>query len=308
MELEIKDIPALSDAEANLLDLHSLLNIMNVLTGELQYLGLELSDLEIFAPSMQVLDQIIASFKNRQSALACIQDLKNVRERVLNNINQALQQYPQEAKLADVQESVGNINSIFQIVAVRAAQLLARSQNPQAWQEISAKQLTQNLHDIFRAIEKNSKGRYRILYNVAQQETTDYYVDLDIFSIHGETIWMPLVLEDVLRDLIANARKYTPVGGRIIAGLCQTDLDLRVVVEDNGSGIPAGEIEKVVGFGQRGSNVQGKPTMGGGFGLTKAFYVVKQFQGRMWIKSELGQGTRIKIVIPLPKSLATGAA
>jgi signal transduction histidine kinase len=40
--------------------------------------------------------------------------------------------------------------------------------------------------------------------------------------------------------------------------------------------------------------------MGGGFGLTKAFMVTKRFGGRFWIASELGRGTRIRIVIPLP--------
>ncbi len=303
MEVEITEIPALSEAQTSILDMHTLLNIMNILIGELQYLGLELNDLEIFAPSIQTLDAIVEAFKDRQSALTYVEDIQGVREAISTNLYQALQKYPKESSAADVKESVNNINSIFDIVELRAAQLLVRAADPQAWREISIPQLTQNFRDTLRAIEKNSKGRYRILYNVAQQEESDYYIDLDIFSIHGQTIWMPPVLEDVMRDLMANARKYTPVGGRIVAGLCQTDQDLRLVVEDNGSGIPTEEIQTVVGFGQRGSNVQGKPTMGGGFGLTKAFYITKQFQGRMWIRSQAGQGTRIKIVLPLPESL-----
>lgn len=40
--------------------------------------------------------------------------------------------------------------------------------------------------------------------------------------------------------------------------------------------------------------------MGGGFGLTKAFLVTKQFGGRFWIRSEIGAGTRIRIEIPRP--------
>ena len=39
-------------------------------------------------------------------------------------------------------------------------------------------------------------------------------------------------------------------------------------------------------------------TMGGGFGLTKAYFVCKQYQGRMWIASEPGKGTFIEIKIP----------
>lgn len=40
--------------------------------------------------------------------------------------------------------------------------------------------------------------------------------------------------------------------------------------------------------------------MGGGFGLTKAFYITKQFGGRFFIASECGVGTRIRILLPRP--------
>ena len=48
-------------------------------------------------------------------------------------------------------------------------------------------------------------------------------------------------------------------------------------------------------------------TMGGGFGLTKAFLVTKQFGGRFWIASEVGVGTRIRIQIPRPAAIAPAA-
>jgi hypothetical protein len=41
-------------------------------------------------------------------------------------------------------------------------------------------------------------------------------------------------------------------------------------------------------------------TMGGGFGLTKAFLTTKQFGGRFWIASAVGVGTRIRIHVPRP--------
>jgi signal transduction histidine kinase len=109
---------------------------------------------------------------------------------------------------------------------------------------------------------------------------------------------MPPVLHDVLRDLIANARKYTPPGGRISAGLHSSEEGLRLVVEDNGLGIPRDELQKVVGFGYRASNVSDKRTLGGGFGLTKALWVAKNFGGRMWVRSRLGVGTRVTLFIP----------
>jgi signal transduction histidine kinase len=111
---------------------------------------------------------------------------------------------------------------------------------------------------------------------------------------------MPPVLQDVMRDLIANARKYTEPGGEITAGLVDNGKELRFVVEDTGRGIPADEVQQAVAFGTRGSNVADKATMGGGFGLTKAWWVTRQFGGRMWIASDPGSGTRITIRIPHP--------
>jgi len=101
-----------------------------------------------------------------------------------------------------------------------------------------------------------------------------------------------------MRDLIANARKYTAQGGIIAAGLFEGLRELRFVVHDTGCGIPEPELRRVVEFGRRGSNVSNVRTMGGGFGLTKAYYVTKQFGGRMWIASRVDIGTRISITLP----------
>jgi signal transduction histidine kinase len=59
-----------------------------------------------------------------------------------------------------------------------------------------------------------------------------------------------------------------------------------------------GEVERVVEYGRRASNVGNTKTMGGGFGLTKAYLVARQFGGRMWIETELGRGTRVEIALP----------
>ena len=52
------------------------------------------------------------------------------------------------------------------------------------------------------------------------------------------------------------------------------------------------QIEDVVLFGKRADNVQEKHTMGGGFGLTKAYHTPKVSEGKMWIASAANEGTR----------------
>ena len=161
-------------------------------------------------------------------------------------------------------------------------------------------ELRTDFQRVFAAIEKNSRGRFRIIYNLGQQELSDYYIDLAIESTNGRTVSLPLVFKDVMRDLLANARKYTQPGGTISAGLYETAATLKFTIQDTGRGIPADELQTVMHYGRRGSNVGEVRTMGGGFGLTKAFLVTKQFGGHFWIRSELGVGTRIRIEIPRP--------
>jgi signal transduction histidine kinase len=76
---------------------------------------------------------------------------------------------------------------------------------------------------------------------------------------------------------------------------------LRFIVEDNGMGIPKNEIDRIFDYGYRATNVRHLPTMGGGFGLTKALYITVQLNGDLWIESEEDAGTKITIEIPVPE-------
>jgi len=58
------------------------------------------------------------------------------------------------------------------------------------------------------------------------------------------------------------------------------------------------EIEKVTEFGYRGSNVRRRPTQGGGFGLTKAAWLVTTWGGSLTIRSEVDAGTMIRLSVP----------
>ena len=169
-------------------------------------------------------------------------------------------------------------------------------------EEISIDSLKAEFFAFLAAVEQNSRGRFGIVYNLASQGTNDYLVQLNFEAQSRRLLSMPAVFKDVMRDLIANARKYTPSGGMITAGLVETDKHLRFVVKDTGRGIPGPELQSVVHFGKRGSNVGEVRTLGGGFGLTKAFLVTKQFGGRIWIQSEIGAGTQVTIEIPRPNT------
>ena len=301
MEYEISEIPPLSSSELSLVEMHSLLNILSVLGIELELIGLRLAkNSRLLATSIDSFKHIVTCLSDPARALEFATHVGAQEQRVLAEIEAARVRHETPETMAKFRDSLENITSVFRILEVRANEVLARTRQPDAWVEFALEELRRDFREVFAAIEKNSHGRYRIIYNLARQQPADYYVDFVIESFDGRTASLPVIFKDVMRDLVANARKYTKPGGSIQLGLYETNDELRFVVQDTGCGIPPDEIQTVAHFGRRGSNVQAVRTMGGGFGLTKAFLVAKRFGGRMWIRSELNQGTRITITLPRP--------
>jgi len=297
MEKEINVKIEIAEEDRNLIDLHSFLNILNILTAEIYNLQLINDELDSLSSTIQLIQSIANSLKNKEKSTYVINNVDNYINQILENAND----YVLSSNLSEDETAIhiiANIKSIIEIMKVRVKEIIARMTDVNEWVEHSKKGLEYNFNNLFAAIEKNANGKYRIIYNIAEHEEGDYMVSVNIKSIFEDKVFMPIVFQDVMRDLIANARKYTQIGGMIIAGLSQNEDYLKFAVEDNGMGIPEDEIEKVVGFKYRASNARDTKTYGGGFGLTKAYIITKQLGGRMWIKSILGKGTRIKIEIP----------
>ena len=295
----------LSVDEASLIDMHSVLNVMNVITFELVRME------SIFGYSSELENLIEENaraakiLRDPEQAHAMVGQVDDFISNTENSI-QALASKENKAGDAQFQEILNNIHSIFNILEVRAAEIAARVDEPCAWVRHDIDKLKKNFTDLFQAIEQNSHKGYGIVHNDGEHRDGCYLIRLEIDSSEGGHLHMPAVFQDIVRDLFANSRKYTAPGGKIIGTLSQDEKQLFLVVSDTGMGIPPEEIEGVVKFGNRGSNVRDRPTRGGGFGLTKAYYVTQKFGGRMWIDSTgvPGEGTRVEIKIPLPSHLA----
>jgi signal transduction histidine kinase len=300
MKVEITGLLDLTREQTALIDMHSVVNIMNVLINELDYLQEVLPEAKQLQRALDEIRQINHQLHSSDDIETELSNLLKCEDDVMKLVRAVLEAHPKAANNQDVEDSVGNLKSVFAILDTRTRELVERVRAPGEWADHDVEQLTTNFTNVLAAIEKNSKGRYRIVRNIAEQEQRDYIVNFSIDSVDGTAIRMPPVLQDVMRDLIANARKYTEPGGEITAGLVDNGKELRFVVEDTGRGIPSDEVQQVVEFGKRGSNVDDKATMGGGFGLTKACLVTRQFGGRMWIDSQPGEGTRITLSIPRP--------
>lgn len=302
-EVEITQIPSLTDAESNLLNAHSILNGFNALVGELSLLGVSLMDDEDhLRPALDTCERMLQAIRNKDDAVAEAVKMAEHATTILGNLDQVLAAHASFRMLPEVVRSETNIRHVIDVLSVRAAEFLCHARTPDVWVAVTPGELRESLTAFFSAVERNARGRYRIVYHPAVQGAGDYYIDMRLGD--GLTpIRMPGLLRDVIRDLAANARKFTSPGGIVTIGVTNHGGCVDLVVVDNGRGIPASEIPAVVHFGERGSNVFDVRTYGGGFGLTKAFLVAKRFGGRFWIASQLGVGTRIRISIPMPQTV-----
>ncbi|NIA68088.1 hypothetical protein HBA54_05745 [Pelagibius litoralis] len=106
-------------------------------------------------------------------------------------------------------------------------------------------------------------------------------------------------LRQVLLNLLSNAIKFTEPGGEItVSAEWSATAGLRVVVRDNGIGIPAGKLDTVMQpFGQV-ENPYTRQHEGTGLGLPMAAALVKLHDGEFAIESELGRGTVVTFVLP----------
>jgi signal transduction histidine kinase len=301
--MEINHRISFNPAEVSLLNMHSVLNVLNVV----QYDLLRLSDyLENPSETEKICNALFLAGEDLNNPEKAYRRLDTIHELCDSTLAVCEKVLKEKGKLEEpfCTEILMNLTSVFAILKVRAQEIKDRKTQPTIWIDHDIEELKNNFKNAFQAIEENSDGDYHIVYNLAEHFEKEYVISLEITSANNTGLFMPPVFQDVMRDLLANARKYSVPGGFIAAGLHQGKDEMHLVVEDSGAGIPADEISKVVAFGYRASNSKSPATRGGGFGLSKAYHLSQSFGGKMFIDSPAPgrtNGTKISISLPLPQ-------
>jgi len=121
-------------------------------------------------------------------------------------------------------------------------------------------------------------------------------VDLGIEAAPATTRADPSLLDDLLSNLVDNALKYTPAGGTVTLSTGEKYAQPFLVVEDNGTGIPAQERQLVR---QRFYRMPNSPGHGSGLGLAIVDEIARLYDATMSIESGAGgAGTRVSIQFP----------
>ncbi len=295
--MEINTSLPLDDEKMLRFEMHSLINIFSVLISNLYELEELTGKPELVEKALSSLHQAGRTITSKHSNLLNDRYVEQLNLEILTAVENSKIYLKNDAG----QKFQGVIEHILQIFNLRIEEMQRGNSELGKWLSFSIEEFKKDFDLFFDAVAKNSRGKYRIVDNPEEKTDNDYLIQFEVNAEHSNHIIMPLALKDVIRDLLANARKYTPRGGTISAEIHQNNEELCINIEDNGHGIPESEIKDVVKYGFRGSNVRDQiRTMGGGVGLTKAYFVTKSLDGRMWIDSALEKGTKIRIEVPVP--------
>lgn len=116
-----------------------------------------------------------------------------------------------------------------------------------------------------------------------------------------QPIWVwgdPRRLEDVFRNLISNAVKYSPGTATIKITVRAQNRRVVVAIQDRGIGIPESDLNKVFEEFYRASNLTGDSPGGMGLGLYLCRDVVQRHGGTVWAESKEGGGTTFYVELP----------
>ncbi len=108
-------------------------------------------------------------------------------------------------------------------------------------------------------------------------------------------------LEKVLRNLINNAVRYTPEGGKIRINAKRSNDKIIITIQDTGIGIPKEDLAKIFDEFYRSKNAREFVNFGSGLGLSLVKQIVESYQGTIEVQSELNKGTTFILSFPINK-------
>ena len=118
------------------------------------------------------------------------------------------------------------------------------------------------------------------------------------------SVWIEIdtdKITQVIDNILNNAIKYSPDGGKITVTMKTTDDQMILSISDQGLGIPKQDLPRIFDRFYRVDRARSRAQGGTGLGLAIAKEIIKQHKGFIWAKSEYGKGSTFTIVLPYDK-------
>lgn len=106
------------------------------------------------------------------------------------------------------------------------------------------------------------------------------------------------LIQQALYNLVENAIKYTPNSGKVILRLRNRQDGIQFEVQDNGIGIPPADQPRLFEKFFRGTHREARQQRGTGLGLAIVRSIAERHGGRVWVESQVGQGSTFYLFIP----------
>lgn len=144
----------------------------------------------------------------------------------------------------------------------------------------------------------------RLLQEVAslyqyQIQRKNITIDLDISSPLPAIEVDPGRMTQVLTNIVDNALRYTPEGGRILLSARQNNDQVELSIEDSGPGLKAEDLVRIFDRFYRTDAARQRQDGGSGLGLAIAKSIVQANGGQLSAQSEVGKGLRVMITLPM---------
>lgn len=174
---------------------------------------------------------------------------------------------------------------------------------------IRLSRIVSDLLDLSRLEAERPQARPQSLERIAREEVerleeraraagVELSADVDAAPVSGDEGGLRLLV----RNLLDNAIRYTPRGGRVWLSVRERDSAVELSVTDTGIGIPRRDIPRIFERFYRVDRARSRDTGGTGLGLAIARHVAEQHGGRIDVESELGRGSTFRVTLPAQAS------
>ncbi|MEI6209449.1 MAG: ATP-binding protein [Desulfuromonadales bacterium] len=189
---------------------------------------------------------------------------------------------------------------------------LSNEEKQEQHQQIrNSAQLMTNLVDSVYTFNRQEKADYSaapVLLDIAQvcsiisgevkrAWSKDHDFLVSISSGCGTGVLDDVLLRRILENLLTNAFRFTPAGGRVTLSVSRQDDRLNIEVSDTGIGIPEEDQEKIFEAFYRSSNVEAR--RGLGLGLSIVRDALQELNGSITLTSRVGKGSAFRVELPV---------